>query len=59
MKVKFKQNVASIYGGFAVGDVVDSLPEHVAKDYVHAGFAEEVKAAKPKKAKADEEVGDR
>lgn len=58
MKVKFTQNIASIYGGFSAGEVVDTLPDSAAKDYIAAGYAEEVKAPKPKPKpkKAEEEA---
>ena len=61
MKVKFKQNIASIYGGFAVGEEAE-IPAEAAKDYIAAGYAEAVKApvkkAREKQPEPVEEVED-
>lgn len=51
MKIKFKQNIASIYGGFAAGEVAE-LPDEAAKDYISAGYAEKV--VPPRKKKTEE-----
>lgn len=53
MKIKFKQNIASIYGGFAIGEVAE-LPDEAAKDYISAGYAEKAAAPRKKAEKAEE-----
>lgn len=55
MKIKFKQNIASIYGGFAIGEVAE-LPDEAAKDYIAAGYAEKAAAPARKKAEKAEEA---
>lgn len=55
MKVKFLQAIASIHGGFSVGEEYD-LPDGVANEYVGAGYAERVDKAPSKRRQAPKEA---
>lgn len=57
MEVRFKENIASIYGGFTIGQVAD-IPDSAAKDYISAGYAEKAPAKRKAPAKKQAEVED-
>lgn len=48
MKVKFLKSVASLYGAWGRGEVVD-LRDEVGKEFVRDGYCEEIKPKKPSK----------